>query len=198
MDIQALFAQQRATCAVTRLDDLNTRAAVAIYGKGKNIELFNSMNTACKRIVESMPVYSKRLKEDRKWNPSKRYAYGPDIAEITGICSGIQYSAMEHRSAMLQVTDISEAFCNLWNQAIGRLPYYSEKTGAVELGTKPDKDLLLGLIYALEDQFEVIIDKSLLTDGAVNTEFNTALVIAETSKLNAIETERRMTSALEI
>lgn len=197
-DIQALFAQQRAQSSVARTSDLAVRAAVCIYGKNKNITLFNDMNNACKQIVEQMPVYSKRLKEDRKWNPSKRYAFGNDIAEITGICSGIQYAAAEHRTEMLASVRLDEAFVSLWNQAIGRLPYYSEKGRVVETGNKVDKELLLGLIYAFEDQFECIIDKSQLTDSTIDKEYNIALAIAQTTAINSIETERRTQAALSI
>ena len=86
-----------------------------------------SLEEQCVQLVQTLPVYSKATRELRKFNPSRVYGFGNQIASLVGILSGIQYSANEHKLQMLAQTGLNEQIIEDTLNAFGAPAYFSEK-----------------------------------------------------------------------
>lgn len=156
------------------------------------------LDTACSEIVSSMPIFSAKTRENRKWNPSRQYGLGNQIALVTGILSGIQYSAAEHKSQMLAYTGLNEDLVEQTLEAFGNLPYYSKNFDMVVEGSDYDLDTLHENLSLIEDLLDVQLDKSKLTDKTMSTRKEVALYRAEAAKLEAEATQELMGSGIKL
>lgn len=173
------------------------RVEVSLYLANNTAAKLNELENACKTVVESMPIYSKRMKENRKWNPSRRYGHGTAFAQLAGIISGIQFSAAEHKAVMLQDTGLSEAFVEQFHDALGQLPYYSEKLDVIDTGRPMDVEKLRGLVMLFERQYNISLDVQ-LAQSTVDRIYAGALAIAEANKADTERTVRMAARSLEI
>lgn len=140
------------------------------------------LDTACAEIIASMPVYSSRTKENRKWNPSRQYGMGSQIATLTGLLSGIQYSASEHKAQMLALTGLSENLIEDTLAAFGNTSYYSSNYNVVVDEAAYNEAALTALLLMVEDALDITLDKTLLTSDALHNRFTLARLRAEKSK----------------
>lgn len=140
------------------------------------------LDTACAEIIASMPVYSARTKENRKWNPSRQYGMGSQIATLTGLLSGIQYSASEHKAQMLALTGLSENLIEDTLAAFGNTAYYSSNYNVVVDEAAYNEAALTTLLLMVEDALDITLDKTLLTSDALHNRFTIARLRAEKSK----------------
>ncbi|MHB8098054.1 MAG: hypothetical protein ACYDD5_00510 [Sulfuricurvum sp.] len=140
------------------------------------------LDTACAEIITSMPVYSSRTKENRKWNPSRQYGMGSQIATLTGLLSGIQYSASEHKAQMLALTGLSENLIEDTLAAFGNTSYYSSNYNVVVDEAAYNEAALTALLLMVEDALDITLDKTLLTSDALHNRFTLARLRAEKSK----------------
>lgn len=149
------------------------------------------LDFACEHIVASMPILSSKTRENRKWNPSKQYGMGNHIALLTGLLSGIQYSANDHKQQMLAVTGLSEDVIEQTLEAFGSTAYYSVNYSEIVPEVPYNLPKLLDLIAIIEDTLAVVIDKTLLTEKGLSSRFSLALARAEKA-----EAEDELTEAV--
>lgn len=133
----------------------------------------------CEMIVDSNPVYSAVMKQNRKWNPSKRYGLGNQMALLSGLISGITYSVDEHSSMMLVLTGLSKDLNESFLNNLGNLPYYSKNYNQIVEGSHSDVNNLLNCINLIENIMGINIDKSLITQQNLDRQYDVALVKAE-------------------
>ena len=140
------------------------------------------IEAVCEQIVASMPILSAKTREVRKWNPSRQYGMGNQIALLTGLLSGIQYSATDHKQQMLAATGLSEDLVDQTLTAFGSTAYYSVNYSEIVPAVPYDLLTLLNCLAIIQDVLGVIIDKSFITDAAFKARFDLALVKAEKMK----------------
>lgn len=154
-----------------------------------------SLDKQCEAIVSSMEVYSKLLKKVRTWNPNKRFGFGIQFSELSGLLSGIQYSVSEHNEQMLIVTGLTKDLIERTLNALGNLPYYNKNHNTIIEGTKTDIPELLECIQLIEHSLNITIDKSLITESVANRQFHMATIKAEGALAEA-ETTANMAFAI--
>lgn len=141
-----------------------------------------NLGNQCDAIVSGMEIYSKTLKKARTWNPSKRYGFGNQFAELSGLLSGIQYSVQEHAVQMLAVTGLSSDLIERTLNAMGSLTYFSNNYNEVVVGTPTNVPELLTCVQLIEYQLGVTIDKSLITQEVADRQYYASTVKAEGAK----------------
>lgn len=169
--------------ATINLNNDNVVAArVQARLKTEATDKLNLLDTACSEIVASMPIYSARTKENRKWNPSKQYGMGNQIALLTGLLSGIQYAAFEHKAQMLALTGLSEDLIEDTLAAFGNTAYYSSNYNVVVDATPANPTALASYLLLVEDALGVTLDKASVNPTSVAHRFTAARLKAETKK----------------
>lgn len=148
-----------------------------------------SWTAQCRAIVEDNPINSVTLRQVRKFNPSKRYGLGNQMAELTGLLSGIQYSAAEHSETMRAVVGIGKDLIESTLEALGSLPYYSANYDEVVEGTVGNAEALLDCVHLIELATGLNIDTSQITQAKLQQQHNTAYVKAERAKAEADQAE---------
>ena len=153
--------------------------ASAIITRNHSTAKLEELEALCKTVVESMPIFSKATKENRKWQPSARYRFGNQMAILTRLASGIQYAATEHKQQMLAVTGLDADTVELLNEALGSLPYYSRNNMVVVDGLPTNVELLKQLIDVVNLKYNINIDTTMISQAVVNQEHTLALVRAK-------------------
>lgn len=148
-------------------------------------EALNSLNAQCEAIVVNNPVFNKTMKQNRTWNPSRRYGFGNQFASLSGLLSGIQYSVLEHSTMMLAVTGLSPDIIERTLDALGQLPYYSTNQNMVVDGKPTNMAELLECVQLLELSLGVIIDKTNMTQAIADRQYAVALAKAEAAQAEA-------------
>jgi hypothetical protein len=147
-----------------------------------------SLNNQCEALIASMPIYSNRTKQERKWNPSKQYGLGNQVALLTGLLSGIQYSAAEHKIQLLALTGLSEDVIESTLEAFGSPAYYSNNYGIVIDESPFDIDAIRDNVILLEQALNITLDDSKLTPSFMRAKFITARSLAEKTAASAATT----------
>lgn len=129
---------------------------------------------ACESIVSEMPIYSAKTRENRKWNPSRQYGMGNQIAALTGILSGIQYSAMDHRVQMLAYTGLNEDLIEATLEAFGNTAYYSKNHDIVINEVPYSLEGIQNALMLIEEVLDVSLDKSKVTSNVLRSKFEVA------------------------
>lgn len=138
-----------------------------------------TLNEVCKSIVEENPIYSTTLRQQRKWNPSKRYGLGNQIADLVGLLTGIQYSVKEHNELMLAATGLSKDLIERTIDAFGQLPYYSVVNTTIVEGTSANAATVQECLILLEAQLGIELDKSKVTQKFMDNQYEFAMAKAE-------------------
>lgn len=148
----------------------------------------------CAEVVASLPIYSAKTRENRKWNPSSRYDFNAfSIRNIARLISGIQYAALDHKAQMLSLTGLSDTLVERTAAAFGNLPYYSRNFNVVVDGTPGNAEELRNCLYQVVDRLSVAvqqpisIDVSEVTQARMDSTFKLARIRAENE---AVEQEK--------
>lgn len=139
----------------------------------------------CAAVIATVEVYNKVLKKVRTWNPSKRFGYGNQFADLFGLLTGIQYSVQEHKDMLLSTTSLSADLIERTITATGTLPYYSTTHNVLVEGTPTNVEELVTCVQLLEHALGITIDKSLLTQAVADRQFEVAQVKAEGAQAEA-------------
>ena len=145
----------------------------------------SDLEMQCQQVISSMPIYSAKTRENRKWNPSRQYGMGNQIATLTGILSGIQYSATEHKRVMLEMTGFSEDLVEQTLEAFGNVSYYSRNNDLVVEDISYDMEAILSNIAIIEQILDIDLDKKKLNNTIMRQRFEVARVRAERQKAEA-------------
>lgn len=185
---------QLSTATNEHLINAKARQAMtaATTNKLKELEL------ACETIVNEMPIYNQKTRENRKWNPSRQYGLGNQIALLTGLLSGIQYSAMDHRVQMLALTELDEDTIEQTLEAFGNTAYYSKNHDLIVDEVEYDFEGIQNAVMLLEEHFEITLDKSKLTDRTLRAKFSVARAKAEADKEEAATTAELSQGLIEV
>ena len=151
-----------------------------------------ALEAMCESIVNDNPIYSKALKKDRTWSPSRIYGYGNQVATLSGILSGIQYSVQEHSALMLAATGLTADLVEATLEAFGNLPYYSSNYGTVVDGKLMNVELVRDNLDLIAYSLGIQIDKSAITQQQADRLYASAQAKAEKA-----QAEQQLGAAME-
>ena len=172
--------------AIARTTDNAIRARVRAEISREATDKLNLLNATCEQIVSEMPIYSARTRENRKWNPSRQYGYGNQIATITGLLSGIQYSAIDHKEQMLALTSLDEDLIEATLAAFGNTSYYNTNYHLVVDEVPFNVPEILANLDLVEEVLGITLDKSAINESTMRAHFTKARLTAE-KKMNDVE-----------
>lgn len=152
---------------VFKLEDIATTTA-----KLKELE------QSCELIVASMPIYSSKTRENRKFNPSRQYGLGNHIQLLSGLLTGIMYSAQEHKALMLAETKLSEDLVEQTVEAFGAPAYYSTNYNEVVPEVPYNVATLQANLGIVAETLGIDLDVSKITPQGMQHRFNVALLRA--------------------
>lgn len=147
--------------------------------RDQTTEKLTSLLDQCTGIVESNPVVNRKLRQDRSFNPSKRFGLGNQFALLSGLLSGIQYSVQEHAELMLEITNLSPDLIETTLQHLGQLPYYSTNYDEVITGVVGNAEGLYNNVLLIESTLGITLDKSLIKQANLDRQHEIALAKAE-------------------
>lgn len=183
------LAVARLTAQIKMLDNPNlVKARVQAMLRQEVTDKLTSLNNQCEALITSMPIYSNRTKQERKWNPSKQYGLGNQVALLTGLLSGIQYSATEHKMQLLALTGLSEDVIEATLEAFGSPAYYSNNYGMVIDESPFDIEAIQDNVRLIEQALDITLDKSKLTPSFMRSKFAVARSSAERTAASAATT----------
>lgn len=184
--ISQKMAEAKAKAELALLTNVKFQEAlVAQKMREESTSKLQELETVCEAIVNDNPVYSKTLKKDRTWNPSRVYGYGNQVATLSGILSGIQYSVQEHSSLMLAASGLSADLIEHTLEAIGNLPYYSTNYATIVEGKPMDVNTVRANITLIEYALGVSIDTSAITQQQADRLYASAQAKAEKAQAEA-------------
>lgn len=170
----------RITAKMTILDNpAMTQARVKALIVRETSDKLKALDATCTEIVASMPIHNAKTKEDRKWNPSRQYGLGNNIQLLTGVLSGIQYSAVAHKEQMLALTGLDEDLIEQVLEAFGSTAYYSKNYNVVVDESTYDLEELTGALALVAEALDIQLDTSRLTDKVMDSRFEVARVKAD-------------------
>lgn len=129
-NMQAEYFIAEAQIARATNSDITRSIAMAQAANATTAKL-ERLEAECTAVVAAMPVYSARTRENRKFNPTRFYGLGNDIAIVIGLLSGINYAAREHRAQLMVKTGLNSTIIEQTLESLGSLSYYSKNYGVV-------------------------------------------------------------------
>lgn len=129
-NMQAEYFIAEAQIARATNSDITRSIAMAQAANATTAKL-ERLEAECTAVVAAMPVYSARTRENRKFNPTRFYGLGNDIAIVIGLLSGINYAAREHRAQLMAKTGLNSTIIEQTLESLGSLSYYSKNYGVV-------------------------------------------------------------------
>ena len=137
----------------------------------------------CQAIIESMPIFSKKTRENRKWNPSNYYGLGSHIGGVYRILTGILYSTTDHKVQLLSSTGLYEDLIESTILAFGNTAYYSETHKVVVPAIPYNIDILLSNLTLISDILNINPDMQAVTEASLSKIFKSAEAKAEADEI---------------
>lgn len=132
-------------------------------------------------IVENTPIMNKATREMREFKPSRIYGYGTHIEVLTGILSGIQYSAIQHKMLILaEHPTLTESLISDTLEAFGSPAFFSEKYCTVVEERPFDYAKARELVEIIALNLGITLDLSSFSEQAMTRVFEAAKLKAET------------------
>lgn len=156
------------------------------YAVTSVIDRLSDIEAQCESVVNSMPIYSARTRENRKWRPSALFGVGSSVMRVYRILTGIQYSVQEHKVQMLALTGLDEALIERTLNAFGQQAYYSRNYATVVEETEYNVEELLKCLSLIEVALNVELDKSAVNEANFAHMFKSAKLSAEKKMLDAL------------
>lgn len=169
------------------IQKINAKVAIAEAQFANEMKAANSaklaeIELACSEIVASLPIYNRTTKEDRKWNPSQQFGLGTQVNAVAKILTGIQYSAADHKTQMLEYTGLNEDLVEATVEAFGSQAYYNEKYNEVVEERAYNTEILRNNLALVAEILEVEIDLSKVNEQTMKQRFDLARLRANTRK----------------
>ena len=133
----------------------------------------------CQAVIEAMPIFSKKTRENRKWNPSNYYGLGSHIGGIYRILTGILYSTTEHKTQLLAETGLYEDLVESTINAFGNTAYYTDTHKVIVPAVPYNYDLLVSNLTLISDILNINPDMQLVTEANLAKIFQAAQTRAE-------------------
>ena len=137
----------------------------------------------CQAIIESMPIFSKKTRENRKWNPSNYYGLGSHIGGIYRLLTGILYSTTDHKVQLLSSTGLYEDLIESTILAFGNTAYYSETHKVIVPAIPYNTDTLLSNLTLISDILNINPDMQAVTEANLSKMFKSAEAKAEADEI---------------
>ena len=142
-------------------------------------DAIQAIESKCQAIIESMPIFSKKTRENRKWNPSNYYGLGSHIGGIYRILTGILYSTTDHKVQLLASTGLYEDLVESTINAFGNTAYYSETHKVIVPAIPYNIDTLVANLTLIADILNINPDMQAVTEANLAKIFQSALTKAE-------------------
>lgn len=166
----AEVASLKATLALETSEALMEAKAKLAF-KQSNTDKLAGLVKECEAIVSQLPVYSERMRDNRKWSGSHRYGYGAQIDLVYQLCTGITYSVEQHKDLMLAHTGLNQELLDSVLRGFGSPAYYSRNNNVVVDEVPYNVAELKDAISVLQSALGIIVDTSELTDIKFELEF---------------------------
>lgn len=152
-----------------------TQASIA----QETADAIQTIESKCQVIIESMPIFSKKTRENRKWNPSNYYGLGSHIGGIYRILTGILYSTTDHKVQLLAETGLYEDLVESTILAFGNTAYYSETHKVIVPAVPYNIDTLVSNLTLIADILNINPDMQAVTETTLSKIFQSAESKAE-------------------
>lgn len=148
---------------------LEAKARLAM--KQSNTDKLAELIKVCEVMVSQLPIFSERMRDNRKWSSSHRYGYGNQIDLVFQLCTGITYSVEQHKTQMLAHTGLSQELLDSVLKGFGSPAYYSRNNNVVVDEVPYDLEVLSDALDVLQSELGINIDTSELTPEKFQLEF---------------------------
>ena len=157
-----------AQATIERTSDVAiTRSIAMAQAANATTAKLERLEAECTAIVAAMPVYSARTRENRKFNPTRFYGLGNDIAIVLGLLSGINYAAREHRAQLMAKTGLNSTIIEQTLESLGSLSYYSKNYGVV-VEAKPYRvESLRANLDTVAAMMNISLDTSVINEDSM-------------------------------
>lgn len=158
----------------------------------------NNIELKCQAIIEAMPIFNSKTRENRKWNPSNFYGLGSHIGGIYRILTGILYSTTEHKTQLLAETGLYEDLVESTVNAFGNTAYYTATHKVIVSELPFDMPILTANLTLIADILNINPDMTAVTETNLTKIFKSAQARAEAdekadkeqgAKTTAVETQ---------
>ena len=179
--MKQIAASERIAAAVESLyeNPAYIEAAINVEQSAQVLENLDRIERSCEAIVAAMPIFNTKTRQNRKWMPTQAYGYDLTVQAIIRICTGITYSANEHKRQMLAVTGLSDVLLAAVVDNLPSEPYYSRNYGVVVEGKEGNVQALAQAIQLVATQLGVVVPTTSLTPEFVRTRAEVARIKAE-------------------
>ena len=157
-----------AQATIERTSDVAiTRSIAMAQAANATTAKLERLEAECTAIVAAMPVYSARTRENRKFNPTRFYGLGNDIAIVLGLLSGINYAAREHRTQLMAKTGLNSTIIEQTLESLGSLSYYSKNYGVVVEAKPYHVESLKANLDTVAAMMNISLDTSVINEDSM-------------------------------
>ena len=174
-------AVERVATAVDSLYDneafveFATKAEVAKL----NLAKLQKAEQDCAAIVAAMPIYNVKTRENRKWMPSNTFGLGMEVQALLRIATGIQYSAADHKAAMLATLGVDSVVVDMIAESMGSNTYFSSNYNTIVEGKPADVNTLVPALQLLASRMGTTVDTTALNETNLRNRAEVARIKAE-------------------
>lgn len=165
-NMQAEYFIAEAQIARATNSDITRSIAMAQAANATTAKL-ERLEAECTAVVAAMPVYSARTRENRKFNPTRFYGLGNDIAIVIGLLSGINYAAREHRTQLMAKTGLNSTIIEQTLESLGSLSYYSKNYGVVVEAKPYSVESLKANLDTVAAMMNISLDTSVINENSM-------------------------------
>lgn len=165
-NMQAEYFIAEAQIARATNSDITRSIAMAQAANATTAKL-ERLEAECTAVVAAMPVYSARTRENRKFNPTRFYGLGNDIAIVIGLLSGINYAAREHRAQLMAKTGLNSTIIEQTLESLGSLSYYSKNYGVVVEAKPYSVESLKANLDTVAAMMNISLDTSVINENSM-------------------------------
>lgn len=176
--------REQITQQISRLKNpefIRAKAMTAI--KGETTQRLMQIEKFCKDHVSLNKVRTVDGKADRVFSTNRHYAFGNQIALVSGIFSGLQYSTEVHKQYLCEQLGITYDLVESLTAAFGR-ETYCNKAGEIIPEQPADVFMLQTLLPLVEDAWSITLDKAELTQEHYD---HRAVLTAQNAERKAIK-----------
>jgi hypothetical protein len=145
-------------------------AKAKLMVSGENSKKLQDMINECTAIINSMPVYNDKSRENRKWAGKHKYGFGSQVDAMFEIATGIIYSCKTHKDLLLIHTGLNLEMLSQLVDAFGNPTYYNRNNNVVVEEVPANIVELNTIMQVLQSEMQITIDCSKLTDKVFQVE----------------------------
>lgn len=175
--IKANAAIQRQLKTLTNEKFLEAKASLEI--KQDEINTLNSSIDVCKGIIDQIPVYDNRTKQNKKWSGSSNFNFDIPVQLLTNLCGNVQYANSAHKQLMLASINLPELLVIEINRLFTQNSRYSSVQEMILSGTAGTTEEYVKIVSLAGDYLGIEFDTTQFAQSNLDRIETKALVIAE-------------------